>query len=435
MSKNSSQLRVAVLWHDTVVAESTVTGRPVTIGESTKNTLMIPDVANVGSSYELFSADKGGGYSLNLADGMTGQVNLKGEEISAEDALKQKGRSISVEGKDWGVIDMGPLAVFFQFVDGRALIPTTPFWSSLETPVLTSILTAVTIHFGILIAAFMLFEDKPEFTNLDLDDRFMKVIVEEPPPEIEEEEEEESVDEDVGKKAGGEEGKFGEEDKKDKSKVPKRDGEMVDKIKDVGIHKALGSNLLGRGPLKNVFGDKTGFDSKLNAAMSGTGDALVVGNGAGGMGLRGTGTGGGGEGFGRIHGMGRIDTGGGRGTRAKLRGKGKKKRKVRVRPGGGNVTGFCKKADIQRVVSRRARGITYCYEKELARNPELSGKVNLSWRIGLSGKVVKVIVESSTLGNKSVEGCMKRQVKRWAFPKPEGGMCQIKYPFVFSAGL
>jgi hypothetical protein len=210
---------------------------------------------------------------------------------------------------------------------------------------------------------------------------------------------------------------------------------MVDKIKDVGIHKALGSNLLGAGPLKNVFGDKTGFDNKLNAAMAGAGDSLVVGAGAGGMGLRGTGGGGGGEGFGRIHGMGRIDTGGGRGTRAKLGGKKKRKKKARVRRGKASMQGFCKEKDISRVVSARQRGIQYCYEKELNRNPELQGKVTMNWRIGLDGKVMKVIVENSTLGNKTVEGCMTRQVKRWTFPKPEGGFCQIRYPFVFNSGL
>jgi hypothetical protein len=30
---------------------------------------------------------------------------------------------------------------------------------------------------------------------------------------------------------------------------------------------------------------------------------------------------------------------------------------------------------------------------------------------------------------------MIRNVERWTFPKPEGGMCQIKYPFVFNPGL
>ncbi len=147
------------------------------------------------------------------------------------------------------------------------------------------------------------------------------------------------------------------------------------------------------------------------------------------------GTGGGGEGFGRIHGMGRIDTGGGRGTKASLGGKKRKKKKISVKRGSGKVTGFCKQADILRVVNARQRGIQYCYEKELARNPELNGKVTLSWRISLDGSVQKVIVEDSSLGNKSVEGCMQRQVQRWKFAKPEGGMCQIKFPFVFSAGL
>ena len=29
---------------------------------------------------------------------------------------------------------------------------------------------------------------------------------------------------------------------------------------------------------------------------------------------------------------------------------------------------------------------------------------------------------------------MMRQIERWTFPKPEGGMCQIRYPFVFNPG-
>ncbi|MCA9544730.1 MAG: AgmX/PglI C-terminal domain-containing protein [Myxococcales bacterium] len=394
----------------------------------------MPDVAGVGDRYELLTPS-GGSFTLNLTDKMTGRLRLSGDEITVEAARKKHGNSIGLRDGDWGVVDLGPVAIFFQESDKAAAVVRSPFWASMEASVLSALLTALVVHFGFLIASFMMWEDDPTLTELDLSDRFMKVIVEEPPPEIEEEDKEEAMDEDVGKKAGGEEGKFGEEDKTEKSKVPKRDGEMVDKIKDVGIHKALGSNLLGRGPLKNVFGDKSGFDSKLNAAMSGVGDELVVGQGAGGMGLRGTGTGGGGEGFGRIHGMGRIDTGGGRGTRAKLGGKKAAKKKVKIRKGTAGITGFCKQADILRVVNARQRGIQYCYEKELARNPELNGKVTLSWRIGLDGSVQKVFVESSSLNNKTVEGCMTRQVQRWRFAKPEGGMCQIKFPFVFSAGL
>lgn len=434
MSKQIGHLRVAVLWNDTVFSETIVDSRSsVTVGDAKKNTLIVPDVGGIGGSYELLTPDSGG-FTLHLTEKMSGRLHVKGEEVSVEAAFK-KDRNVSFGDQDWGVIDLGPLAIFVQGSERDAAVKRVPFWSGMESSILFAFLMALVLHFGVLIAAFMLWEDDPSLTEIDLSDRFMKIIVEEPPPEIEEEDKEESVDEDVGKKAGGEEGKFGEEDKIDKSKVPKRDGEMVDKIKDVGIHKALGSNLLGRGPLKNVFGDKTGFDSKLNAAMSGVGDELVIGKGAGGMGLRGTGSGGGGEGFGRIHGMGKIDTGGGRGTRAKLGGKRKKKRKVRVKRGSGKVTGFCKQKDILRVVNKRQRGIQYCYEKELARNPELQGKVTMSWRIGTDGSVAKVIVANSTLGNKTVENCMKRSIKRWRFAKPEGGMCQIKFPFVFSAGL
>ena len=356
---------------------------------------------------------------------LTGRLRFPGRKLRSK-ARRTSGGQLTVGGTDWGVLDFGDFAIFFQGSKGPEALGTGGFMSTMNRSILGAILFAVVMHLGFLIAAFLFWSDDPVFAELDLSDRFMKVIVEEP-PEIEEEEEEENIDEDVGKKAGGEEGKFGEEDKIEKSKVPKRDGELVDKVKDVGIHKALGSDLLGRGPLQNVFGDKTGFDSKLNAAMAGAGDNLVVGAGAGGMGLRGTGGGGGGQGFGRIHGMGRIDTGGGRGTRARLGGKKRRKKKARVRRGKGNIMGFCKEKDILRVVGGRQRGIQYCYEKELARNPELNGKVTMGWRIGLDGKVAKVVVQSSTLGNKSVEGCMKRQIQRWRFPKPEGGMCQIRF--------
>ena len=438
MSKNNlAYLRIAVLWNDSLTSEKLIdSSKAAHVGANTKNDLMVPDLGGLGDRYELFSPAPGGFY-VNLAgldDSLSGRLRLSGQEMTLAEARKSQGGQLTVGGSDWGVLDFGDFAIFFQGSKAPETLKTGGFWSTMNRSMLGAILFAVVMHLGFLIAAFLFWSDDPVFAELDLSDRFMKVIVEEP-PEIEEEEEEESIDEDVGKKAGGEEGKFGEEDKIEKSKVPKRDGELVDKVKDVGIHKALGSDLLGRGPLQNMFGDKTGFDSKLNAAMAGAGDNLVVGAGAGGMGLRGTGGGGGGQGFGRIHGMGRIDTGGGRGTRARLGGKKRRKKKARVRRGKGNIMGFCKEKDILRVVGGRQRGIQYCYEKELARNPELNGKVTMGWRISLDGKVAKVVVQNSTLGNKSVEGCMKRQIQRWRFPKPEGGMCQIRFPFVFNAGL
>jgi hypothetical protein len=433
-------LRIAVLWNDTLTTETVIRrGKSATVGEK-KADLLVPETAGLGNKFPMFV--KGDGCSALNLEGIgphvSGKLHLNGREISVEEARKTIGHKVNIGSGDWGVIDLGPCAIYFQALGHDDRLPPGGFIRNLESSILTALLFAVTLHLGFLIAAFVLWTDDPTFAEIDLSDRFMKVIVEEPKAEIEleeEEEEEETIEEDVGKKAGGEEGKFGEEDKIEKSKVPKRDGELVDKVKDVGIHKALGSDILGRGPMQNVFGDKTGFDSKLNAAMSGSDGSLNVGNGTGGMGLRGTGSGGGGQGFGRIHGMGRIDTGGGRGVRARLGGKAKRKKRARVRVRGGGFSGFCKQKDILRVVNRRKGGIQFCYEKELARNPSLSGKVTMGWAIGLDGKAFRVVVQGSTLRSKTVEGCMRRNISRWRFPKPEGGMCQVRFPFVFSGGL
>lgn len=432
-TKHPTNLRLALLWQDTVVAEKVLKkGEVATIGEDLGNTLVLPDIAGIGNKYTLFNPTPSG-YVLNLTAQMKGRMRHDADEKSVEDVRKAKGEKVGVDYHDWGLIELGNLQIFFGFVSESEEIPAPPIWQRIDTGALSALLLAYILQMGPLLAAFWLWDDKPNLQDLEQRDRVVGYVFEKPPEEIEEEKEEKQ--EDVGKKAGGEEGKFGEEDKKEKSKVPLQDGQMVDKVKNMALTKALTSNLMGKGPLQNVFSDKTAFASKLNAAMSGEGSEFVMGQGYGGMGMRGMGTGGGGEGFGRIHGMGRIDTGGGRGTKASLGGKEKRKATARVQRGSGDVQGFCKESDISRVVSARASGINYCYEKELARDPELAGKISVQWRIGVDGKVMKVIIENSSLNNKEVEGCMVRQIERWSFPKPEGGMCQIRYPFVFNPGL
>jgi hypothetical protein len=41
-------------------------------------------------------------------------------------------------------------------------------------------------------------------------------------------------------------------------------------------------------------------------------------------------------------------------------------------------------------------------------------------------------IASSTMKNSTVEGCITRVVKRMRFQKPNGGICVINYPFIFS---
>jgi len=101
--------------------------------------------------------------------------------------------------------------------------------------------------------------------------------------------------------------------------------------------------------------------------------------------------------------------------------------------GGPQHAVFCGQGDIVQVIEANQTAVVGCYNSELKKNSQLKGKVVMSWRIGLDGKTRKVKVSSSTLKNKAVEDCLLRQLKGAHFPKPDGGMCQIRYPFVFSS--
>ena len=96
-------------------------------------------------------------------------------------------------------------------------------------------------------------------------------------------------------------------------------------------------------------------------------------------------------------------------------------------------TSFCKQEDILSVISENQNTISHCFNREFALNNKLSGQVRLVWIISLNGEVRHPRVKSSTLKNKKVESCMVNALKQWQFVKPNGGICQIKFPFVFGS--
>jgi hypothetical protein len=101
--------------------------------------------------------------------------------------------------------------------------------------------------------------------------------------------------------------------------------------------------------------------------------------------------------------------------------------------GTGGVSGFCKKQDVLKTVQRRAAAIRSCYEVALQLNPDLKGKIVVKWTINLDGKVEGVQTVSNNLNNKKVEECMAKVIGHMRFKRPSGGICIIKWPFVFSS--
>ena len=217
-----------------------------------------------------------------------------------------------------------------------------------------------------------------------------------------------------------EEEELAEDDESEK--LDRGEGKFGDKIdpRKVGVLELLRH----KGSIEGVMGkasDDGAPENKLALAMPEAGDEPVGGNDTGDAG---EGTGGGGTGFGRIHGLGRIDTSGGRSPKRKM---------GQVKMGGGAATGFCKKSDIARFIKRAQPSIRACYEIRLKFKPELAGKLTVRWTIGTDG-AVKAVTTSGSLSDSSVKNCVMRRFRRMRFPKPEGGICVVKWPFVFSPG-
>ena len=94
---------------------------------------------------------------------------------------------------------------------------------------------------------------------------------------------------------------------------------------------------------------------------------------------------------------------------------------------------FCKMEDVLHVVRENVDLMLHCYDEEWILNNKLSGKVVLCWSILLNGEVRQARVCGSTLQNKKAESCMVNALEQWQFVKPDGGICQIKFPFTFGS--
>ncbi len=90
---------------------------------------------------------------------------------------------------------------------------------------------------------------------------------------------------------------------------------------------------------------------------------------------------------------------------------------------------------IQGAMTESTPGIVECYEGWLSQNPELAGKIVVSFQIAPSdtgenlSKVQQVDLDASTVGHAFMEGCVLSVVEELRF---EGGeSTTVSYPFIF----
>jgi pSer/pThr/pTyr-binding forkhead associated (FHA) protein len=411
-----------------------------------------------------------GGYALGFTPAMTGQIELGGQALALAD-LVASGRARAQEGRyvvplpngakarvehgevrfDVNVVHRGAV------VAGRGEIDW-PFWGYFGGT--ATIATAFYLLMRSMpddALAFAMEDDagQPRYAAFfHQADESLEVEPAEPEPEPISSKD--SSGGEAGSRSSGPEGKMGNP----ASKTPSGAYQMKGP-KDANPMIARTFNPDAAARNAGILGILASQDSHFLASVDG--GAFAVGNddsdlwgnvvgteaaeayGTGGMGLVGSGRGGGGNASGLIGLGGAGLMGHGTGTGGLHYGPG----------GGGGVAGFkdrkpappvvhalapkstggVDKDLIRRIVRAHINEVRSCYNAGLTKNPNLAGRVTIQFSIVGNGKVASSVVQENTTKDSAVGNCIAKAVKRWTFPKVQGGgTALVSYPFRLTAG-
>ncbi len=87
--------------------------------------------------------------------------------------------------------------------------------------------------------------------------------------------------------------------------------------------------------------------------------------------------------------------------------------------------------DIHGALRAKAGQVRSCYERALAHNAGLQGKVEVDVRIAPSGEVCSASIAKETLGDPAVLSCVLQRFRSGQFPKPAGGCIDTRVPINF----
>ncbi len=88
---------------------------------------------------------------------------------------------------------------------------------------------------------------------------------------------------------------------------------------------------------------------------------------------------------------------------------------------------------IHRVMTNQVMEIRDCYERALARDPAVRGRIIVAFDIARSGEVTSACVATSASQRRWLEACMVRAVESWRFPAHDRNEpIHVAYPFVLS---
>ena len=447
-------LHVALVYQQNIVQDTYFDEANVTVGDQ-KDCNFPLDSDLLGKQFQLFE-EKDGKCRLNLPKRLNATLNLSSNEFTTVDGRKKHTESenkdvqkLKIQEEDWGIIELNAktdlvfcfetppalLAKASGITKGTGLLLSLSQW--LHSGMGVALAISFLVHAIFLFIAFWMYRDDTEVKHFELSPRWVEIVStmeEHHEKEEEPEKEEPPIIEDEDSKIVD-----NSKENTNREKIDDSDSKIANLNninKPVGIQAALGKSRYNS--MESLFGSDIGLGNALDQ-MAETEDGDAYGTGLGlapGIGGMRAGGGGGGGGYGgRIGGLGTGDGDGSGSGQNKLQGPSKSKAKVKPKldlaaPTQGT---FCKESNIRDVVQKRANAIRNCYEQQLLADPTLSGKIVVYWKIGLDGTVQQASIKSSTMKNAKVEACLEKTIRRLTFDQPDGGICVVEFPFIFSA--
>jgi pSer/pThr/pTyr-binding forkhead associated (FHA) protein len=459
---------VMILWGDRSVLHVAHLSPPraFTVGERVCD--FVVDGLVTGADQLPLTLEQNGQVVVVIPAGATGEVRTDAEARSIE-ALRAEGRlapCAALAGAEQYVLPQGATASIafhgFTFVTkatsaGKRIGAATP--ASLRNQLWVGLSFAVHAAF---LGMFYFMPPSASALSLDLmsaDDRLVQYLmtppesVTEPQPEWLNETPSTETEGGTGQAAADESGQMGETSSEHTthrygieghSDHPQLARDRSEQARDAAS--AIGAMLAATGafdaPTSPYGADQALGADPMSAIGALMGDQVGTNWGLGGMGMHGTGRGGGGLGLGTI-GLGRLGTighgagtgpGNGYGDGVGDFTGGPAQHVPRIRTGDADVRGALSAEVIRRTIRRHINEVRFCYEQQLSSRPDLAGRVTVSFIISQTGAVASSAVQSSTLGNATVESCISTAVHRWTFPAPDGGgVVGVNYPFVLDS--
>lgn len=457
-ARTDGTVEMAVLWRDNVLLDELYNpAEDITVGPSNESTVALDDPV-LKKDHLLVEAGEGEPV-LRLLQGMQGEIFVGAERYTIDDAIAQG--VVKNRGGVYAIpltvdvrvrLDFGKVSIFLHrsikpaFVAGSWLRPAA------YLALLIAFLISFFIHFGVVGLGYLMPPDYSMSTKDDfnINSRFVQMLITDDVPPEEEvpewlEDDSDDAEDNEGAIVAGEAGRAGDERAEDtgqKGTIGSTEGsgdsselargEAREEALQTGALAALDSYAGG-----SAFGQGAGSYTDVVAIGGAEGTEIGASYGTGGLGSHGGGLatgsavgGGGGFGIGPMAVKGRS-TGTSTGARKATLSERKEKR-VAVKPGTAAIEGQLDREIIERVIRQHRREIRACYTQQLQRNPDLEGKISVSFVVDMSGNVASAKIGSTTMNNSAVEDCITLRVRRWRFPEPKGGgIVRVNYPFTF----